>query len=217
MQYVFLIASSSRSLCHNKHMVKKQRRTEPLLKKINYGLILIALGLGLYILLSPLIPQLGWWVEHRGKVDAPSVSTAPQVEPANIPKENLLVIPRLNMRETVHSGQSATELNKGPWLIPATSTPDQASNTVIAGHRFTYSGPAVFYFLDKVQVNDFITLYWNQQTYNYKVSSIRVVPPTDTSVQAPTTTPQITLYTCTPLWTAKKRLVVTGLLEGEHP
>lgn len=186
-------------------------------RKLNTALTLIVVVLGLYISLSPFVPQMGWWFRHRHP--AYSMGTAKTVPPptenhAPFPIDNLLVIPRLEMREVIHTGSSLAELNKGAWLIPHTSTPDQNSNSVIVGHRFTYVGSGVFYFLDKVEMGDTITIYWQQKEYTYKVGSIKVVPPTEISVEAPTDKPQLTLYTCTPLWTAKNRLVITADLEG---
>ena len=35
-----------------------------------------------------------------------------------------------------------------------------------------------------------------------------VVTPNQTAIQAPTNDNRLTLYTCTPLWTARNRLVV---------
>lgn len=82
----------------------------------------------------------------------------------------------------------------------------------MAGHRFTYSGKAVFYYLDKVAINDNMTLYWQGKRYDYVVTSVNVVPPTDAKLVAPTDTPTLTIYTCTPLWSAKDRLVITAKL-----
>jgi sortase A len=101
-------------------------------------------------------------------------------------------------------------LRLGVWHLPYTSTPDKGGNTVLVGHRFTYAGPAVFYHLDKVQVGDDVTMQWQNKTYTYTVTEVKVVPPTETSVEANTKDPQLTIYTCTPLWTAKNRLVIVA-------
>lgn len=188
-------------------------------KNINTVLTVVVFLLGLYIVLFPYLPQLGWWWSHRNKApfagsSAPTDGQSDASIQTPIPNENLLIVPRLDMRQAIHSGQSVSELNKGAWLIPGSSRPDKQSNSVIVGHRFIYSGPAVFYFLDKIQVNDFITVYWEQKEYTYKVATIKVVPPTDLSVEAPSLKPQLTLYTCTPIWSAKDRLVITAPLEG---
>ena len=185
-------------------------------QKINTSLTCTVVVLGLYICLYPFAPQVDWWWRHR----QPSHATMPSPQPASaestlpIPDNNLLVIPRLDMREAIHSGTSLAELNKGAWLIPNSARPSEIGNTVIVGHRFGYSGVGVFYFLDKVQLDDTITVNWERAEYTYRVAAIKTVPPTDISVEAPTAKPQLTLYTCTPLWNAKNRLVVTASLEG---
>jgi sortase A len=44
----------------------------------------------------------------------------------------------------------------------------------------------------------------------YKVAEIKTVASTAGEVEAPTDTDQLTLYTCTPLWSAKERLVIVA-------
>ncbi|MDP9129541.1 MAG: class E sortase, partial [Candidatus Binatota bacterium] len=112
------------------------------------------------------------------------------------------------------TSQTYKILDKGIWRWPAGSTPDKGGNTVLIGHRFTYTNPfGVFYHLDKVRPGDEIGLLWNNKNYVYRVSGVKVVPPTDTSVQNATADPRLTLFTCAPLWLPHNRLVVTANLE----
>jgi sortase A len=54
-------------------------------------------------------------------------------------------------------------------------------------------------------------LNYNGIRYTYSVTKTQVVKPTDVSALVyPTTKPQATLITCTPLGTALNRLLVTG-------
>lgn len=181
------------------------------LRRFNDVLSLIIVILAIYIFVWPFLPAMTWWA----KFDAPVIShshstTVPTGE--IIPNENTLVIPKLDMHEQLFDGRDIGTLRKGVWHLPNSSSPDKGGNTVIAGHRFTYSGKAVFYYLDKVSVNDNVTLYWQGKRYDYVVTAINVVPPTDGRLVAPTTTPTLTVYTCTPLWSAKDRLVITAKL-----
>ena len=121
----------------------------------------------------------------------------------------------LGMEETINEGNSIATLRKGVWRLPHTSTPDKGGNTVLVGHRFTYSGQAVFYHLDKVKQGDRITIVWKGKLYSYEVKTIKVVPPTEVSVEANTKEPMLTIYTCTPLLTAKDRLVIQATPIGE--
>jgi sortase A len=183
---------------------------KPTLRRFNNLLTVLVVLLGLYIVLGPFLPLVGWWLHPPLRTTA---VVAQQSHEAPIPADNRLKIPRIGLDETINTGPSIVELRKGVWLIPKGSHPDQKSNSVIVGHRFTYAGPAVFYFLDRVQQNDLIMIDWERKEYIYKVSAIDIVPPSDTAVEKPTPDSRLTLYTCTPLWTAKNRLVITAPLE----
>jgi len=185
-------------------------------RRVNDALTVVVILFAVYLMGAPFLPQIKWWlnppkppvIHHNA-----TTTTSKTVKAPPIPSDNLLIVPRLGMQEVIHDGPTIAELRKGVWLVPHTSQPDKNSNTVIVGHRFTYAGPAVFYFLDKVQVNDQIIIDWHSKEYTYKVTTIREVEPTELSVEAPTTTPELTLYTCTPLWTAKHRLVLIAPLQ----
>lgn len=179
------------------------------LKRSNNFLAVLVCILAAYIVLMPFLPEINWWIKH----ESPLVSTAPATTPPeNKPDENSLVIPSLDLVEKIHEGQSSQTLSHGIWLRPQGSTPDKNSNTVLAGHRFTYSGQAVFYHLDKVNMGDPVYLYWNDERYEYKVSNISIVPPTQASIEEPSPTAKLTIYTCTPLWSAKDRLIIEAEL-----
>lgn len=176
------------------------------LRRFNNGLSLLVVLLAAYILLWPLLPEIRWWLKH----DAPIVSSSPSanvpVEP--IPSENTLVIPRMDLRQPILDGSGIDTVNRGIWRRPLTSTPSELGNTVLVGHRFTYQGASIFYHLDKLALGDNILIYWQGKAYNYKVSTIKIVFPNDANVEASTAERQLTLYTCTPLWTSAQRLVV---------
>ncbi len=181
------------------------------LRHFNTGLGLLVIFLALYIFTWPFLPSLTWWVRH----EAPVVSRRPETVVATsepTPTQNTLLIPKLEMKQAVYDGPDVQTLNKGVWHLPKNSTPDRGGNTIIAGHRFTYSGKAVFYYLDKVSKGDAITLFWEGKRYDYVVTGVHVVSPTDSSLIAPTTNSILTIYTCTPLWSAKDRLVITAEL-----
>jgi len=81
-------------------------------------------------------------------------------------------------------------LDQGIWRWPLGSTPDQGGNTILIGHRFTYTTPrGIFYELNQVAIGDEIGVFWNGKEYLYKVSSITVVPPSQTSILNQTTQP----------------------------
>ena len=180
------------------------------LKRFNDGLSIVILLLAFYIFLLPVLPQVGWWAKHS----APLISRPAQQKvnkPASIPADNRLVIPALGLDEHIYGGQSMYALHFGVWLRPNGSTPDKGSNTVMVGHRFTYTNPrGVFYYLDKLKPGDQIAIYWQKKPYIYEVHDISEVLPSDAAVEAPSDGNRLTLYTCTPLWSLKDRLVVVA-------
>lgn len=179
------------------------------LRRFNHGLTVLVALIALYIVLAPFLPQVTWWARHEAPlIKKPTSTSLPSTSPeAPAIEGDKLVIPRLDMQETVYGG-GMEALRKGVWRLPHTSTPDKDGNTVLVGHRFTYSGEAVFYHLDKVEVGDPIGLNWHDVFYKYRVVAIKVVPATEVSIEADTTKPRLTIYTCTPLLTAKDRLVI---------
>ncbi len=190
-------------------------RTLPL-RKFNNWLSVAIIGLSLYIFVWPFLPDLTWRLHHLGGQSTPAQLTlqAKQLNPHGIPSQNTLVVPRLDVSQPIVEGRDLSALHRGVWHRPQTSTPNKGGNTVIVGHRFTYDGPSVFYNLDKLQIGDPIIAYWEGKEYDYGVAVIKVVPPSAIDVEAPTTSDQLTLYTCTPLWSAKDRLVVIAKPSG---
>ena len=63
-------------------------------------------------------------------------------------------------------------LLQGAWHIPGSGTPDDTDgykNIVISGHRYLYtSGPNTFFNLDKIQTEDIIQIFWQNQEYKYQ-------------------------------------------------
>jgi LPXTG-site transpeptidase (sortase) family protein len=181
------------------------------LKRINDYLTVVLVIIILYILLAPLLPQVSFWVKSKATNTEDTVS-AVEGKKENIPSENMLVIPSMYLKEEIHEGAYADTLSKGVWRRPHTSTPEQGGNTVLAGHRFTYHGQAVFYHLDKVSLGDSIVIFWNGAKYEYKVNNIQEVSPNAVEIEKDTDTPLLTIYTCTPLWTVERRLVIQAQL-----
>ncbi len=178
------------------------------LRFFNNCLTVLVSVLAIYIIAAPYLPQLGWWVRHDSPIKniVRKQATAP---PADQPiKGDKLFIPGMELEETVYGGDK-TALRKGVWKLPKTSTPDKGGNTVLVGHRFTYKNPkGVFYHLDKVKKGEPITLHWQGKAYEYQVTDIKVVPASEVSVEQNTAEPRLTIYTCTPLWSVKSRLVI---------
>lgn len=128
--------------------------------------------------------------------------------------KNRLTIANANVDMPLFLSSSDKALLKGGWMYSGNSTPAAGGNTVIFGHRWLYKPPIknTFFNLNKVVIGDRLTINWNGKIYNYEISEIKIVNPTDISVLNPTASPQVTLITCTPLFSTKQRLVVIGKL-----
>lgn len=187
------------------------------LRRFNNLLTIIVISVGMYLIIMPFLPQISFWFKQKtGKINNDIVyseDNKPGSKP--IPQDNRLVIPQMGLDATVNEGKYASTLKAGLWRRPHTSTPDKGGNTVIVGHRFTYKDPAIFYHLDKLKEGDEFALFWQGKEYKYKVSSIKTVEPTQTEIEDNSIEPILTLYTCTPMWTSKYRLIITSNLIGD--
>lgn len=181
------------------------------LRQFNNCLTVLVVILSLYIILMPVLPAISWWTKHEAPLVSAKPSTAAPAKPSQVPDQTL-VIPALAMKEPINEGPNEATLRLGVWKLPNSSTPDKGGNTVMAGHRYTYSGSGVFYHLDKVNAGDDVYIYWQHKRYKYDVTWVRIVPPSDGSVVAPTPDSEVTIYTCTPLWSFKDRLIVRAKL-----
>src|SRR3990170_8313655 len=176
------------------------------LKWINRGILALIILLNGYVLITPFLPE----VQFRlAQATTDPINVESQDMLARIPRDtNHIVIPRLRLDKPIIVGDNPNLVHEGVWHRPGTSFPGQGSNTVLVGHRFTYKDPSVFYSLDKVELNDPIVLAWEGKLYVYRVNDIKTVPAEAIEVEAPTSTEQLTVYTCTPLWSIKNRLVL---------
>jgi sortase A len=73
---------------------------------------------------------------------------------------------------------------------------------------------SVFRHLDALRIGDPIELVSGDRRYLYRVTTSRVVPPTDLSVLKPTPNATMTLISCTPYMVDTQRIVVDAALEG---
>ena len=186
------------------------------LARINTLLVIAIVAVNIYIVLSPLAPAVGFWFQHRSGEKSQALTKtlhAPVASSSNTvyATESHLIVPSMQLDQQIHEGKDMSVLNKGIWLRPNTSTPDKGGNTVIVGHRFTYTNPkGTFYELNRVQIGDEIGIFWDGKRYIYKVSESKTVKADAISVEAQTEKPRLTLYTCTPLWLPKDRLVIVA-------
>jgi sortase A len=118
----------------------------------------------------------------------------------------------------VVQGTGRDDLRKGPGHIVTSKMPGEAGTFAVSGHRTTYGAP--FYNLDRLRKGDEIVIQTKHATYTYKVTSFKIVLPTQVSVlndvrgKDGKLIPQIVLTTCNPKLSARQRLIIFGTLSS---
>ncbi len=191
------------------------RRNHTRVRRLVTSIFCITVGVA--ILLIPFTPWIRYWLlrpepryPYPTKLAGTAVlPTVPDVTRNVVPEDNRLVIPKIGVDYEIVEGPDEKSLNRGIWRIPQTSTPDQGGNTVLTGHRFRYlSGPKTLYLLDQMKIGDIIIVYWRGKEYDYRVAERRIVNPDAVEILDNTPSPKLTVFTCTPLFSTKQRLVL---------
>ncbi|QQS59361.1 sortase [Candidatus Peregrinibacteria bacterium] len=175
------------------------------------------------ILPVPTLPVAGFQRENR--------KSFPPLNIAVGPLENRIVIPKIGKNiPIVEVGPES--LIDGDWKqlekdiqeglrdgvvhYPGTANPGQLGNVFITGHSSYYPWDSgkfkdVFALLHDLDAGDEFTIFWNQDVYHYRIYERKVVTPQETEVlHQPSDKRIATLMTCTPVGTAKNRLVLVA-------
>jgi len=109
-------------------------------------------------------------------------------------------------------------LQNGVAHMKGSALPGEGSNIFIFGHSSFYSWDPgyykdVFANLDRLDPGDQVVITGGKVDYRYLVKEKSIVDPKDISVIKPTSSEQLTLMTCWPPGTIKKRLIVIALLD----
>jgi sortase A len=119
-----------------------------------------------------------------------------------------IAIPRIGVNFVFVAGTGERSLKKGPGSYTDNVLPGEKGTVAIAGHRTTYLAP--FRKLNKLRRGDTISLTMGYGIFKYSVEGSKVVSPGNTGVLRHIRHDRIVLTTCTPLFSAAKRLVITG-------
>ena len=159
-----------------------------------------------------------------GAIDPQNIVVDPTAT-TEVGDESRLIIPKINVDVPVlydvgsdyDSQMAAMQKGVAHFAIPgANSHPGEVGNTVLSGHSSNDlfdPGDYKFIFaqLDKLEKGDTIYANYKGTRYTYVVTKKEVVKPTEVSkLVYTTTTPVMTLITCTPLGTSLNRLLVTA-------
>lgn len=207
------------------YMPNRKSKEEKRARLVKRVLTFVLCSSGLYVMFSPFI-QAAFTPYSQEKELTKGYKYASitvlqnldelKIKPENlkpIPKDNTLVIPKIGVDTTIYEGESEKTLNKGIWRRPHTSTPEKGGNTVLAAHRYMYtSGPHTFFHLDKMTVGDKIMVFWEGKEYAYEIFQVEEVLPSAIEIEDNTKEPILTLFTCAPLYSNARRLVVKAKL-----
>jgi sortase A len=147
----------------------------------------------------------------------PTDSATATVDPALAPIElggplGTIEIPRIGMSGVMVAGVRVNDLKKGVGHFPDTPVPGQQGNSAIAGHRTTYGAP--FYRIDELEPGDEVRVTTLQGSFVYLVTGTSIVEPFEYQVVADQPDKvMLTLTSCDPRFSAKRRIVVTAELD----
>jgi sortase A len=124
-------------------------------------------------------------------------------------------IDRLKDGWTVVEGVTRADLKNGAGHMPTTPLPGQPGNAVISGHRTTYGAP--FHELDLLEPGDLIEVETAIGVHTYAVRETVIVRPTELWVTDDRPGAWLTLTTCHPKLSSRRRLVVFAeLIDGPN-
>jgi len=105
----------------------------------------------------------------------------------------IIEIPRLGLSSVVLEGDDTAALLFGVGHLSDTPLPWHGGNSVFAAHRDTFFRP-----LAGIRRNDVIKFSTADAEYEYVVTELKVVKPTELAVLDPTPSATLTLITCFP-------------------
>lgn len=190
---------------------------------------LLFVALALYLICLPLYPEVKYnfsATEETASQDLVTVTEQVEDIKMGLPESDYtvsadrLIIPKIGVNAPIIlSDNEQYGLSLGAWMVPKGSTPEKGGNTVITGHRFKYLPPSnlTFYLFHKLEIGDIFSVIWKEKDYYYRVKEIKIVDPSDGSPYNKSAKPILTMYTCHPIYSTEKRLVVISeLIDGEE-
>ncbi len=127
-----------------------------------------------------------------------------------------LYLPRLGKYWVVVEGVEPADIEYAPGHYPESVLPGEVGNFAIAGHR----SPAIFWDLDRMQIDDAVIVETQTTWFIYEVSQVLIVPPWSVEVVGPVPPGEepggeyLTITTCNPKWDNYERLIVHARLVG---
>jgi sortase A len=204
-------------------MLREFLNNKKIIKTLVFLLEFLFVFLLLYLIFLPLYPEIKYYFSDKQKNSQEITAVVTEVEnyKSHLPEvdyavsQNRLIIPKIGVNAPIVVSSNEQEgLSSGAWLTPFGSTPDNGGNTVITGHRFKYLPPSnlTFYLFHKLEIGDVFSVIWQNQDYFYRIREIKIVDPSDASPYNKSEESILTMYTCHPIYSTEKRLVVISEL-----
>lgn len=161
-------------------------------------------------------------------VVSPTVAPLVAAKPINVttlptPKhdDNRIIIPKIGVDIAYAPG--AASLDRGAqWRYPENGSPDKGGNFIIAAHRFSIQPTpqstvekSPFYNIDKLAVGDKIIVDHLGNRYAYEINKVFDAQSTEVEVEAKSTEPKLTLYSCELGGAKAGRVVITASPMGK--
>jgi len=146
------------------------------------------------------------WSQTRHKAGPATAGYQARVEAFASGILGRLEIPAAHISVIVAEGVDSRTLDRAVGHVPDTALPGEPGNVGLVAHRDTY-----FRGLEHIHQGDEVRFQGPDGLHRYRVSSMRVVEPTDVAVLDPTPRPALTLVTCYPfhvIGPARRRFVV---------
>ncbi len=124
-------------------------------------------------------------------------------------------IPGIGVKFVFVAGAGERSLKKGPGHYDSTVLPGQRGTVGIAGHRTTFLAP--FRRLDRLRAGNQIVLTMPYGRFDYAVMKSVVVSPSNRTMLRSVGYDRLVLTTCTPAFSAAKRLVVIARAKSQVP
>lgn len=194
------------------HGVVRKKGSSRFLRGASLALACTMFVGGMYLLILVLTPNIPLFFPVE-RIDAKSL-------PA--PSEDRVYIPKIGISVPLVSG-GPEALEKGAWhRFPERGNPLEGGNFIVSAHRFSIGATpdqtrrkSPFYHIDKLAIKDQIIVDFQGKRYAYEIEEEKKVTPTQVEIEAPSSQPKLTLYTCTLKGESDGREVFIARMLGE--
>lgn len=147
----------------------------------------------------------------------PLVQTLASVPiPTPGPQQGIRIqVPAIKVDAPIVQGDGWEQLKKGVAQHIGSANPGEPGNVVLTAHNDVFG--EIFRDLDKLKPGDTVTLFTNQRSFTYLVTSSEVVEPTRVEVMSSTKQAVVTLISCYPYMVDNKRIIVRAQLQDIVP